>query len=51
MNDFYDLIVIGVVISACTFASSFNKRFSDSSILLIHHGRRLGGIAATRKQE
>ncbi len=49
MNKTYDFIVIGSGISACTFASCLNKRFSDTSILLVEHGRRLGGRATTRK--
>ena len=49
MNKVYDFIVIGAGISACTFASFLNKRFSDASILLIEHGRRIGGRATTRK--
>ncbi len=49
MNNTYDFIVIGAGISACTFASFLNKRFSDASILLVEHGRRVGGRATTRK--
>ena len=49
MRNIYDFVVIGAGISACTFASFLNKRFSDASILLIEHGRRLGGRATTRK--
>ncbi len=49
MNDTYDFIVIGAGISACTFASFLNKRFSDASILLVENGRRIGGRATTRK--
>ena len=49
MYNIYDFIVIGAGISACTFASFLNKRFSDASILLIEHGRRIGGRATTRK--
>ena len=49
MNKTYDFIVIGAGISACTFASVLNKRFSDASILLVEHGRRMGGRATTRK--
>ena len=49
MNNIYDFIVIGAGISACTFASFLNKRFSDASILLVEHGRRIGGRATTRK--
>ena len=49
MNKTYDFIVIGAGISACTFASLLNKRFSDASILLVEHGRRIGGRATTRK--
>tara|TARA_Y100001968_G_C19397332_1_gene739087 strand:+ start:674 stop:1783 length:1110 start_codon:yes stop_codon:yes gene_type:complete len=49
MKNIYDFIVIGAGISGCTFASSLNKRFSDTSILLVEHGRRLGGRATTRK--
>ncbi len=49
MNNSYDFVVLGAGISACTFASFLNKRFSDASILLIEHGRRLGGRATTRK--
>ena len=48
MNKTYDFIVIGAGISACTFASVLNKRFSDASILLVEHGRRIGGRATTR---
>ena len=49
MNKNYDFIVIGAGISACTFASFLNKRFSDASILLVEQGRRIGGRATTRK--
>ena len=49
MNNIYDFIVIGAGISGCTFASLLNKRFSDASILLVEHGRRIGGRATTRK--
>tara|TARA_B100000214_G_C23962638_1_gene626086 strand:+ start:1334 stop:2443 length:1110 start_codon:yes stop_codon:yes gene_type:complete len=49
MQTNYDLIVIGAGISACTFASTFNKRFPDSSILLVEQGRRIGGRATSRK--
>ena len=49
MNKIYDFIVIGAGISGCTFASSLNTRFSDASILLVEHGRRLGGRATSRK--
>ena len=49
MNTIYDFIVIGSGISACTFASLLNKRFSDVSILLVEQGRRIGGRATTRK--
>ena len=49
MKNFYDFIVIGAGISACTFASSINKKFPDFSVLLIEHGRRLGGRSSTRK--
>ena len=49
MRKIYDFAVIGAGISACTFASIVNKRFSDASILLIEHGRRIGGRATTRK--
>ena len=49
MKNIYDFIIIGAGISACTLASCINKRFSDASILLIEHGRRLGGRATTRK--
>tara|TARA_B100000579_G_C22839234_1_gene860523 strand:- start:2125 stop:3240 length:1116 start_codon:yes stop_codon:yes gene_type:complete len=49
MNDYYDLIVIGAGISACTFASNFNKNFPNSSILLVEHGRRIGGRSTSRK--
>ena len=49
MNNIYDFIVIGAGISACTFASSLNKRFSNASILLVEQGRRIGGRATTRK--
>ena len=49
MNNTYDFVVIGAGISACTFASFLNKRFSDASILLVEHGRRLGGRATTRQ--
>ena len=48
MNTFYDFLVIGSGISACTFASNLNKRFSDASILLVEHGRRIGGRSTTR---
>ena len=49
MKNIYDFIIIGAGISACTFASHLNKRFSDASILLIEHGRRIGGRATTRQ--
>ena len=49
MNNIYDFIVIGAGISACTFATCLNKRFPDASILLVEHGRRIGGRATTRK--
>ena len=49
MSKIYDFIVIGAGISACTFASLLNKRSSDLSILLVEHGRRIGGRATTRK--
>ena len=49
MKNTYDFIVIGAGISACTFASSLNKRFSDASILLVENGRRIGGRSTTRK--
>ena len=49
MINIYDFIVIGAGISACTFASFLNKRFTDVSILLIENGRRIGGRATTRK--
>ncbi len=49
MNIIYDYIIVGAGISGCTFASFLNKRFSDSSILLVEQGRRLGGRATTRK--
>ena len=49
MTNTYDFVVIGAGLSACTFASCLNKRFSESSILLIEHGRRLGGRATTRQ--
>ncbi len=49
MNNIYDFIVIGAGISACTFSSFLNKRFSDASILLVDQGRRIGGRATTRK--
>tara|TARA_Y100001968_G_scaffold241149_1_gene224714 strand:- start:115 stop:1224 length:1110 start_codon:yes stop_codon:yes gene_type:complete len=51
MNNIYDFLVIGAGISACTFASCLNKRFSDISILLVEHGRRIGGRATTRKSK
>ena len=49
MNNVYDFIVIGAGISACTFASFLNKRLPDASILLVEHGRRLGGRSTTRR--
>ena len=49
MTNIYDFIVIGAGISACTFASLLNKRSPDLSILLVEHGRRIGGRATTRK--
>ncbi len=49
MSNLYDFIVIGAGISACTFSSFLNKRFPDVSILLVEHGRRIGGRATTRK--
>ncbi|MBW3041096.1 NAD(P)-binding protein [Prochlorococcus marinus] len=48
MNNVYDFVVIGAGISGCTFASCLNKRFSDASILLIEHGRKVGGRSTTR---
>ena len=48
MNNFYDFIVIGAGISACTFAVSVNKRFPNASILLVEQGRRIGGRSTTR---
>ena len=49
MKNIHDFIVIGAGISGCTLASLLNKRFSDASVLLVEHGRRLGGRATTRK--
>ncbi len=49
MSNSYDFIVIGGGISACTFASLLNQKFPDVSILLVEHGRRIGGRATTRK--
>ena len=49
MNIFYDFKVVGAGISACTFALFLNKRFTNSSILLVEHGRQLGARFATRK--
>ena len=49
MDNTYDFIVIGAGISACTFASLLNNRFSYASILLVEHGRRIDGRATTRK--
>ena len=49
MNNIYDFVVIGAGISACTFARVLNTRFSDASILLVDHGRRIGGRSTTRK--
>ena len=49
MKSIYDFVVIGAGISACTFASFLNKRFSDVSILLVEEGRKIGGRATTRK--
>ena len=49
MKNFYDFIVIGAGISACTFAASLNIRFVDASILLVEKGSRIGGRATTRK--
>jgi renalase len=49
MNKIYDFIIIGAGISACTFATCLNNRFSDVSILLVEHGRRIGGRATTRQ--
>ena len=49
MSKIYDYLVIGAGISACTFASFLNKRFSDASVLLVERGRRIGGRATTRK--
>ena len=48
MKNIYDFVVIGAGISACTFASFLNKRFSDASILLVESGRKIGGRATTR---
>ncbi|AIQ96207.1 NAD(P)/FAD-dependent oxidoreductase [Prochlorococcus sp. MIT 0801] len=49
MTTIYDFIVIGAGISACTFASLLNKKSPDISILLVEHGRRIGGRATTRQ--
>ena len=49
MNDFFNYLVIGAGISACTFASSLNNRFPNASILLIDNGRRLAGRSTTRE--
>tara|TARA_B100000214_G_C23948802_1_gene619354 strand:+ start:553 stop:1668 length:1116 start_codon:yes stop_codon:yes gene_type:complete len=49
MSKTYDFTVIGAGISACTFSSFLNNRFSDASIILIEQGRRVGGRATTRK--
>mgnify|MGYP001252145482 FL=1 len=49
MSNIYDIVVIGGGISACTFSSLLNKKFPDISILLVEHGRRIGGRATTRK--
>ena len=49
MNDLYDFIVVGAGISACTVVLFLNTRFPNSSILLVEHGRRLGGRSTTRK--
>ena len=49
MNNLYDFLVVGAGISGCTFASSINKRFPTASILLVEHGRRIGGRSTTRK--
>ena len=49
MKNIYDFVVIGAGISACTFASVLNTRFSNASILLVEHGRKLGGRGTTRK--
>ena len=48
MNNYYEFVVIGAGISACTFASCLNCRHPNSSILLVEHGRRVGGRATTR---
>ena len=49
MTSSYDFIVIGGGVSACTFATTLNQKFSEVSILLIEHGRRIGGRSTTRK--
>ncbi len=49
MNKIYDYIVIGAGISGCTFAAELNNRCPDNSILLVEHGRRIGGRATTRQ--
>ena len=49
MNNNYDFIIIGAGISGCTVATFLNKKFSNASILLVEHGRRIGGRATTRK--
>ncbi len=49
MNNIYDFIVLGAGISACTFSSFLNQRFPEASILLVEHGRRIGGRGTTRK--
>tara|TARA_B100000700_G_scaffold234904_1_gene260408 strand:+ start:552 stop:1673 length:1122 start_codon:yes stop_codon:yes gene_type:complete len=49
MNNKYDFIVIGAGISACTFATYLNSRLPNTSILLVDHGRRIGGRSTTRE--
>ena len=49
MKNTYDFIVIGAGIAGCTFVSSLNKRFPEASILVIEHGRRLGGRSTSRQ--
>tara|TARA_Y100001968_G_C19423834_1_gene753259 strand:- start:257 stop:1372 length:1116 start_codon:yes stop_codon:yes gene_type:complete len=49
MYNIYDFIVIGAGISACTFSTFLKKRFPEISILLVEHGRRIGGRATTRR--
>ncbi len=51
-SDFtYDVLIIGGGISACVFASKYQKNNTKKKIALIEHGRGLGGRSSTRISE